>query len=83
MCFVQGATKPKRNRMREGTATSAAHDDDEKDGDDPKDDLDMLSSKIVNDINEEDKKLKKQLSFETNCSAILIINVILFLSTDH
>ena len=54
-------SKPKRNRIKEGTPI--AKDEGNPDPGDqkvPTDNLEQLSDRLVNEINEEDKKLKKQ-----------------------
>lgn len=58
----ESTSKPKRNRIREGApiAKGSAEDGDNPDSGVPTDNMELLSDRLVNDINEEDKKLKKQ-----------------------
>ena len=57
------SSKPKRNRIKEGTSLAKDDDDADSGKEAPaatEDNLDLLSDRLVNEINEEDKKLKKQ-----------------------
>ena len=56
------SSKPKRNRIKEGTPLTKDDDEavSEREAPAAEDNLELLSDRLVNEINEEDKKLKKQ-----------------------